>query len=122
VISSGGFDPFIKIPWSRDLPGGWSLGGRQSLFWATDHGTGNDVWESTFYIEKQITKLLDAFAEYAADHARRTDSTQLAHFGAAFKMNPANQVDLHFGFGLSHAAPNQFIGIGYSFRLDRLWK
>jgi hypothetical protein len=122
AISSGGFDPFIKVPWSRDLPGGWSLGGMQSLFWNTDHGTRNDVWESTFYIEKQITKPLDVFAEYAADYARRGEATQVVHFGAAFKVNPNNQVDLHLGFGLDHAAPNQFIGIGYSFRVDRLWK
>ena len=122
AISSGGFDPFIKLPWSRELAGGWSVGGMQSLFWNTDHGARKDVWESTFYVEKQITKPLDAFAEYAADYSRRGDSTQVAHFGAAFKVNPANQVDLHFGFGLSHAPPNHFIAVGYSFRIDRLWK
>jgi len=28
-ISSHGFDPFIKFPWSKDLRAGWSIGGMQ---------------------------------------------------------------------------------------------
>jgi hypothetical protein len=121
-ISSGGFDPFIKLPWSKELPGGWSFGGMQSLFWNTDNGTRNNVWEPTFYLERQITKPLDAFAEYAADYAQRVESKHVVHFGAAFKLNPANQLDLHFGFGLNHATPSRFFAVGYSFRIDRLWK
>jgi hypothetical protein len=34
-ITSGGFDPFIKFPWSKELTGAWSIGGMQSLFWNT---------------------------------------------------------------------------------------
>ena len=26
-VSSGGYDPFIKFPWSRELGGSWSIGG-----------------------------------------------------------------------------------------------
>jgi hypothetical protein len=121
-LSSGGFDPFIKVPWSKELRGGWSFGGMQSLFWNTDNGTRNDVWEPTFFLERRITKSLDAFAEYAADYALRGKSKQVAHFGAAFRVNPANQVDLHFGLGLNHATPGHFFAMGYSFRIDRLWK
>jgi hypothetical protein len=40
-ISSHGFDPFIKFPWSKDLAKGWSLGGMQSLFWDTKAGRRN---------------------------------------------------------------------------------
>ena len=31
-VSSGGYDPFVKFPWSKDLEHGWSFGGMQSLF------------------------------------------------------------------------------------------
>jgi hypothetical protein len=120
-ISSHGFDPFVKFPWSRDLKKGWSIGGMQSLFWHTQDGRRDLTWEPTFYLEKQLTKTCDAFAEYGADFARWGGSPQLAHFGTAYRVTPKHQVDFHFGFGLSHAAPNRFFAVGYSFRVDRLW-
>jgi Putative MetA-pathway of phenol degradation len=120
-VSSHGFDPFIKFPWSKELSAGWSLGGMQSLFWNTDSGKRNGVWEPTFYIEKEITKPWDAFAEYAGDFAQWGPSKQIAHFGTAYRVTPSQQVDFHFGFGLSHDAPSSFFAVGYSFRIDKLW-
>lgn len=121
-ISSHGFDPFIKFPWSKDLRKGWSIGGMQSLFWYTEDGRRNLTWEPTFYLEKQITKPWDAFAEYAGDFAQRGGSKDLAHFGTAYRITPKNQVDFHFGAGLSHATPSRFFAVGYSFRIDNVWK
>jgi hypothetical protein len=69
-ISSHGYDPFIKLPWSKELKGGCSIGGMQSLFSNTDGGKRNAVWEATFYIEREITKRWQAFAEYAGDFAQ----------------------------------------------------
>jgi hypothetical protein len=121
-VSSGGYDPFVKFPWSKDLSKGWSIGGMQSLFWNTDDGRRNDVWEPTFYVEKQITEPLDAFMEYAGDYAQRGGPKQLLHFGSAYKLNRLNQVDFHFGFGMSRATPNHFFAVGYSVRFDGLWR
>jgi hypothetical protein len=121
-LTSGGYDPFVKFPWSKDLASGWSMGGMQSLFWNTDDRRRNGVWEPTFYLEKQITEPLDAFMEYAGDYAHRGGPKQLLHFGAAYKLNALNQVDFHFGFGLSHATPNHFFAVGYSVRFDKLWR
>jgi len=121
-LTSGGYDPFVKFPWSKDLVRGWSIGGMQSLFWNTDEGRRSEVWEPTFYLEKQITEPLDAFIEYAGDYARRGAPKQLLHFGAAYKLNALNQVDFHFGFGLSHATPNHFFAVGYSVRFNKLWR
>jgi hypothetical protein len=55
-ISSHGFDPFVKFPWSRELKAGWSVGGMQSLFFSTERGGRNLTWEPTFYLEREITK------------------------------------------------------------------
>src|SRR5215469_3964245 len=121
-VSSGGYDPFVKFPRSKDLERGWSIGGMQSLFWNTDGDRRNGIWEPTFYLEKQITKPLDAFMEYAGDYAQHGGSKQLAHFGAAFRLNANNQVDFHFGFGLNRETPNHFFAVGYSVKLDHLWK
>ena len=120
-VSSHGFDPFIKFPWSKDLRAGWSIGGMQSIFWYTEDGKRNLTWEPTFYIEKEITKPWDVFAEYAGDFAQWGGPKQIAHLGTAYKITPRQQVDFHFGFGLSHAAPCRFFAVGYSFRADRLW-
>jgi hypothetical protein len=114
-ISSHGFDPFIKFPWSRDLKEGWSTGGMESLFWYTEDRRRNLTGESTFYIEKQITKPWDAFAEYGGDFAQRGGSKEVAHFGTAYRITPKNQIDFHFGFGLSQATPGRFFAVGYSF-------
>ena len=121
-FTSGGYDPFVKFPWSKDLAGGWSIGGMQSLFWNTDGGRRNGVWEPTFYLEKQIIEPLDAFMEYTGDYSQRGGPKQLLHFGTAYKLNALNQVDFHFGFGLSHATPNHFFAVGYSVRFDKLWR
>jgi len=40
--------------------------------------------------------------------------------GAAYRPRPTQQIDFHDGVGLSRAAPDLFVGIGYSFRIDRL--
>jgi hypothetical protein len=120
-ISSHGFDPFIKLPWSKDLRAGWSTGGMQSVFWNTEDGKRNLTGEQTFYIEKQITKPWDAFAEYAGDFAQWGGSKQIAHLGTAYRITPRQQVDFHFGFGLSHTAAGRFFAVGYSFRIDGVW-
>jgi hypothetical protein len=118
-VTSGGYDPFIKFPWSKELKDGWSVGGQQSLLWNTDGNRRNGLWEPTQYLEKQIAKPLDLFVEYAGDYLQHGPSMQLLHFGAAYKLTPVNQVDFHFGFGLNSATPNHFVAVGYSFRFDR---
>ena len=117
-VSSGGYDPFIKFPWSKELARGWSVGGMQSLFWNTVETRRIRVWGPTLYIEKQIAKPLDVFIEYAADYVQRDQSKQLAHVGTALKLSRTSQIDFHTGFGLSHATPSRFFAVGYSVRFD----
>lgn len=119
-ISSHGFDPFIKFPWSRpDLGKGWSVGGMQSFFWNTKAGRRNLVWEPTLMVEKEISGPWSVFFEYAGDFAQQGSSKQIAHFGTAYRITPKQQIDFHFGFGVCPAAPEHFLAVGYSIRLDR---
>jgi hypothetical protein len=117
-ISTHGFDPFVKFPWSKELGRGWSMGGMQSFFWNTQDGRRNGDWQPTFYLERQITKTSDAFIEFAGDYTQRGAPREIIHFGTAYRVRPHQQVDFHFGFGLSNAAPAQFFAMGYSFRFD----
>ena len=119
-ISSHGFDPFIKFPWSKDLAKGWSLGGMQSLFWNTRAGGRNLVWEPTLMVEKEISSSGSVFVEYAGDFAQQGGSKQITHVGTAYRITPKQQIDFHVGFGVSPAAPKHFLAVGYSFRLDGL--
>ena len=51
----------------------------------------------------------------AGDFPERGGTRHLLHFGSAYKLAPRQQIDLHVGVGLSGAAPDHFVGIGYSF-------
>ena len=72
--------------------------------------------ETTFLMDRQLTKTWDAFVEYAGDFPEQGGPRHLVHFGTAYKPTPHHQLDLHIGLGLSSAAVDQFIGVGYSFR------
>ena len=121
-VSSHGYDPFVKLPWSKELRNGWSVGGMQSLFWNTEDGRRNGDWQPTFYLEKAITKPWDAFVEYAGDFRQRGAPAEIAHFGTAYRYTANQQVDFHFGFGISRAAPAKFFAVGYSYRVGGLFR
>jgi hypothetical protein len=118
--SSHGYDPFLKLPWSRELGRGWSTGGMFSTFWYTEDRRRRFLWEPTLYIERQLTREWDAFVEYGGDYPTHAESRQVLHVGTAYKIKPHHQIDFHFGFGLSHATPQHFIAAGYSFRFDNV--
>ena len=113
--------PRLSFHGRNSSKGGWSIGGMQSLFSNTDGGKRNAVWEPTFYIEREITKPWQAFAEYAGDFAQRGGPKEIAHFGMEYRFTARQQLDFHFGFGLSRSTPSHFFAIGYSLRIDRLW-
>ena len=56
-----------------------------------------------------------ALAEYASDFPERGGSRQFLHFGSAYKLAAHHQIDFHIAVGLSSAAPNAYVGFGYSF-------
>ena len=118
AFSSGGYDPSVQLPWSRALSSNWTVAGMLSVYWPTASGRRNVTGEATFLVDRQLTKALDAFAECAGDFPRQGSPRHIAHFGATCKLTRSQQIDLHFGWGLSSAAVDHFIGAGYSFRLQ----
>ena len=122
AVSLRALDPFLKVPWSREIGHGWSIGGMQSVFWLTENGRRHLTFEPTFVLERELSRPAYVFAEYGADYRQRGGSRQTAHFGAAYRIGSKNQVDFHFGFGLSPMTPDRFVAVGYSFRIDRLWR
>ena len=116
AISSHGYGPFVQMPWSRALSSNWTAAGMLSAYWPTEQGRRRVTGESTFLMDRQLTKTWDAFVEYAGDFPERGGPRHLAHFGTAWKPTPHQQLDLHGGWGLSSATVDHFIGVGYSFR------
>ena len=115
AISSHGYDPFVQLPWSRVLSSNWTAAGMFSVYWPTVQGRRTVTGESTFLMDRQLTKAWDAFVEYVGDFPEQGGPRNLVHFGTAYKPTPHQQIDLHGGWGLSSAAVDHFIGVGYSF-------
>ncbi len=115
-ISSGRYDPSVQLPWSRALSSNWTAAGMFSVYGLAQDGRRNVTGETTFLIDRQLTKTADAFVEYAGDFPERGGPSHLLHIGAAFRPTPNQQLDMHVGVGLSRAAVDHFVGFGYSFR------
>jgi hypothetical protein len=120
AFSSHGYDPSVQAPWSRALSPNWTVAGMFSVYFPTEAARRNVTGETTFLFDRQLTKPWDAFIEYAGDFPERGGPRHLLHFGTAFKPTPRQQFDVHVGVGLSSAAVDHFIGVGYSFRFQAL--
>jgi hypothetical protein len=70
------------------------------------------------YFDRQLTAPWDAYVEYSGDFPLRGGPQHAIDFGTAYKLSPHQQFDFHFGFGLSAAAPDYTIGVGYSVRFQ----
>lgn len=119
-VSSHGYDPGLQLPWSRKLSANWTAAGQVALYWPTQTDARNLTGESTFLLDRQLANPLDAFIEYAGDFAERGGPRHLLHFGASYKLAPRQQIDIHYGVGLSSATVDHFVGIGYSFRFQAI--
>lgn len=120
AISSHGYDPALQLPWSQKLSENWSVAGMLSIYGTTEGGKRNDTGEFTLLFDRQLTGPWDAFLEYAGDFPQRGGPRHLLHAGTAYKLAPRHQLDFHLGVGLSAAATDHFIGVGYSFRFQAL--
>ncbi|HZD50078.1 MAG TPA: transporter [Silvibacterium sp.] len=118
LISSHGYDPTVQLPWSRGLSTNWTVAGMFSVMWPTVDGRHNATGQASMYFDRQLTKPLDAWVEYSGDFPQRGGPEHIIDFGASYKLSPHQQLDFHTGFGLSAAAPDYFIGLGYSLRLQ----
>jgi len=115
AISSHGYDPALQAPWSQKLSANWTAAGMLSIYGATQGGSRNATGEFTLLVDRQLTAPWDAFLEYAGDFPQRGGPRHLLHFGTAYKLAPRHQLDFHLGVGLSSAAPDHFVAVGYSF-------
>ena len=118
AVSSHGYDPSLQLPWSRALSKSWTAAGMFSLAWPTQGPRRNLTGQTSVYFDRQLTAPWDAYIEYSGAFPQRDGPQHQIGFGAAYKLTPHQQLDLHCGFGLSSAVPDHTIGIGYSVRFQ----
>lgn len=116
AVSSGGYDPQVQAPWSRQLNANWTAAGMLAAYWPTEGMRRNVTGQSTWELDRQLKSSWDAFVEYAGEFPHRGAPENILHLGTAYRISNNQQLDFHAGFGLSSAAPDRIIGIGYSFR------
>lgn len=118
TVTSGGYDPGLQLAWSRQLSSKWTLGGMFSLFAPTQANQRNLTGESTVILDRLLARSWSAFVEYVGDFPERGGSRQSLHLGTAWRFTNNQQLDFHYGVGVTPAAANHLIGFGYSLRFN----
>jgi hypothetical protein len=112
--------PYLQIPWSQDLVGDWSVHGMETQTWVPGQPS-DSLFEQTLSLQRDIGDDGDAFVEYVGDYADHAAPSQILNFGGAYRFTKFQQIDFHAGFGFTRQSPKEYIGVGYSFRLDGLF-
>jgi Putative MetA-pathway of phenol degradation len=120
-IAGRGYGPYLQLPWSREIGGGWGISGMFTAFWFPSQPDRNPTLEPTLVVERQVGSRADLFLEYVGYFPHHGISSQLINSGGAYRITPRQQVDFHAGFGVNRSAPSYFFGLGYSFRFDDLF-
>jgi hypothetical protein len=121
-IAGHGAQPYLQLPWSWELHDGWGLSGMFTEFFRPADLTAKRVTETTFVIEKKLTERLSLFTEYVGDYPQGFGPILLLNSGGMYHLTPNQQVDFRVAFGLNHNSPSYTFGVGYSFRVDGLFK
>ena len=117
TISGPGVQPVFRAPWAYPI-GNWSIMGMQSLLVLN---SGHDVqYQPDFMLSRSITSRVGVFIEYEGVFTRQARGFSIMHFGSTWKIARDHQLDIHWGVGLNKSAPAALVGVGYSYRFDRL--
>jgi hypothetical protein len=122
AIAGRGVQPYLQFPWSVELHDGWAITGMVTNFFTPDDPVSRYNNQSTFVIEKEFAERGFLFVEYVGDFPLRGGPEHLLNSGGGYRVTETQQIDVHIGVGLNRNAPDYVVGIGYSFRLDGLFK
>lgn len=121
-IAGRGTQPYFQVPWSYELSGGWAVNGMFTTFFRPSVADAKELTETTFSIEKELREDLSAFVEYVGDFPSTGRNQQLVNSGVSWHVDKLHQIDMHLAFGLNDNSPDMIVGLGYSFRVDGLWR
>ena len=122
AVAGPGVQPYLQFPWSVDLGRGWVITGMVTNFFTPENPISKYSNQSTFVIEKEFGERSFLFVEYIGDFPINGGTSHLFNSGGGYRITETQQIDFHIGFGLNRNAPTYIFGVGYSFRLDELFK
>jgi hypothetical protein len=122
AIAGRGVQPYLQFPWSVELHDGWAITGMVTNFFTPDDPVNKYSNQSTFVIEREFGERSFLFVEYVGDFPLAGGPGHLINSGGGYRITDTQQIDFHIGFGLNHNSPDYVFGLGYSFRLDGLFK
>jgi len=121
-IAGRGAQPYLQFPWSWELHDGWGLSGMFTEFFRPVDLRSKRITETTFVIENKLTDKFSLFTEYVGDYPEGGSPSQFLNSGGLYHLTHNQQLDIHFAVGLNHNAPSYIVGVGYSFRIDGLFR
>jgi hypothetical protein len=115
-FTSGGWDPEVAIPFSKNISQTWEIGGQVTLAFPTESGRRLTVVTTTLTLGRDISRQWGVFFEYAGDFPNRGGPGSLFHTGFTFGPDIASQLDMHVAIGLNRNTPGYLIGVGFAVR------
>jgi len=122
AVAGPGAQPYLQFPWSVELGSGWAIKGMVTNFFTPADQVNRYTNQSTFVIERQFDERTSLFVEYVGDYPIVGGTSHLFNSGGSYRITNTEQIDFHVGVGLNRNAPAYIFGVGYSFRLDRLFR
>jgi hypothetical protein len=119
-IAGRGVQPYVQLPWSWEWGGVWALKGQTSGFFFPSEPE-KLVVEQTLSLERELGSQASMFIEYAGQFPKTGSSSHILNTGAAYRPTKTEQLDFNVAVGLDPDAPDFIVGMGYSFRIDRLY-
>lgn len=114
VWSAGRAEPEAAVAWSRGLADEWSLGATVSV--RQLRILESALLSPSVALGRSLGPRLSTFIEYGANLAQGLRPLHRIDHGYAWLPAPDTQVDVSLGLGLSPAAPDFFVGFGFSRR------
>lgn len=121
-IAGRGTEPYFQVPWSYELSHGWAVNGMLTTFFRPYVADAKELTETTLSLEKELREDLSAFVEYVGDFPSTGRNQQLLNSGMSWRTDRLHQIDTHLAFGLNSNSPDVIFGVGYSVRVDGLWR
>ncbi len=122
AITGRGVQPYLQFPWSLELGDGWAFTGMVTNFFMPEDPVNRYSNQTTFVIEKSFGERSFLFVEYVGDFPLNGGAGQLINSGGGYRITDNQQIDLHVAVGLNRNSPAYIFGLGYSFRLDGVFK
>jgi Putative MetA-pathway of phenol degradation len=122
AVAGAGTQPYVQMPWSWELHDGWGLSGMFTEFFHPEDFGPKTITETTFVVEKKLTERFSIFTEYVGDYPQGASPSHLWNSGGSFHLTKTQQIDFHVALGLNRNSPSYIVGLGYSFRVDGLFR